>query len=79
MDGQVTIFELEGHPTPESIVACATKVTSDIDVFEQALNSKCAADDSKLKDAIYYFGAAFMPEVELSIIEKYVNKKGLSQ
>jgi len=78
MDGLVIIFELEGHPTPESIRECATEITSDFDVLERALKSNYVADNVKRRNAIYYFGDAFVQDVELSIIERYVNSKSFS-
>lgn len=73
MGGNVIIFELDGHVTPEPIYKIANAVVSNHNAFIEALKGLRISSSSKKSEAIYYFGNIFDSNIESRTINKLIN------
>lgn len=70
--GELTIFELEGHDTPEPIRQCATITVNDMKRLEEVLNASDLQGENKKAQAEYYFGTYYSQSVEYIVVSQYL-------
>jgi hypothetical protein len=70
--GRVFIFELEGHPTPESIANISNQIFYDLSKFQLNMDLTEKVLVPKLEEAKFYFGEDMVADIELRLLNELV-------
>ena len=73
--GRVFIFELEGHPTPESIADISNQIFNDIFEFHDNMDLADEVSVPKVEQAKFYFGEGMVDDVELRLLDELAGVK----
>tara|TARA_B110000879_G_C11182255_1_gene519073 strand:- start:138 stop:1247 length:1110 start_codon:yes stop_codon:yes gene_type:complete len=68
MDAHVIVYELDGHPTPESVEMIASKIVFNYSELQRAIENFDASLPPKKYEAIHYFGNFFDENIEIDLI-----------
>lgn len=75
IQGHVVIFELDGHPTPVSIMEISNGVVDRISSLNDLINNGTEQWTVKKSEAVFYFGDQFDIKKELDVINQIISLK----